>query len=199
MHNLVKIHLWMLSILKRPSQWGTCSLVPLEKMALFHCSLKPKSWFSKFPVPQNCLCSPAPLIFKSLFPCSPEKIDLVPLFPKTRGSASLILTTSINGFWPNCAHALMSPSQGGTCFLVPLEKWPCSPKPKSWFSMFPVPQNCLCSPYFQVFVPMFPLKILPLFPCFLPPRDGLFNIYHISVWIVKPPFLSICYRITALE
>ena len=34
-----------------------------------------------FPVPQNCLCSPFPLIFRPLFPCSPEKIALIPQNP----------------------------------------------------------------------------------------------------------------------
>ena len=35
-----------------------------------------------FPVPENCLCSLFPL-FLGL--CSPEKLALVPLFPKTLG------------------------------------------------------------------------------------------------------------------
>ena len=64
---------------------GTCSLVSLKKMALFPCSPKTKSGFSMFPVPQNCLCSPVPLIFRPLFPCSLKK---VPLFPKTHGRVS---------------------------------------------------------------------------------------------------------------
>ena len=79
--------------------------VPLEKMALFPCSPKTKSWFSIFPVPQNCLCSPVPLMFRPLFPCSPENIacslrnnDIVSLFlkncpsspvPQNLGRASL--------------------------------------------------------------------------------------------------------------
>ena len=35
-----------------------------------------------FPVPQNCLCSPVPLIFMPLFPCSPDKMPLFPSSPK---------------------------------------------------------------------------------------------------------------------
>ena len=47
--------------------------VSSKTMALFPCSPKTKSWFSMFPVPQSCLCSPVPLNFRPLFPCSPEK------------------------------------------------------------------------------------------------------------------------------
>ena len=63
---------------------ATCSLVPLEKMALLPCSPKTKSWFSMFPVPQKCLCSPVPLIFRPLFPW---KNALVPQNP---GRASMV-------------------------------------------------------------------------------------------------------------
>ena len=38
-----------------------------------------------FSVPQNCLCSLVPLIFRPLSPCSPEINALVPLFPKPLG------------------------------------------------------------------------------------------------------------------
>ena len=76
--------------LLRPSQGGTCSLVPLKNIALYPCFPKTKSSFCMFPVPKNCLCSPVPLIFRPLFPCSPEKIAIVPLFPQTPGRASLL-------------------------------------------------------------------------------------------------------------
>ena len=51
-----------------------------------------------YPVPQNWLCSPVPLIFGRLLPCSPEKYALVPLFPKTPWSASLIVYNPGNAF-----------------------------------------------------------------------------------------------------
>ena len=47
-----------------------------------------KIWFSMFPVPKYCLCSPVPLKIWPLFPCSPEINALVPLFPKNPGRAS---------------------------------------------------------------------------------------------------------------
>ena len=51
-----------------------------------------KSWYSMIP---EISCSPVPLIFKPLFPCSPEKkIAAVPLFPKAPGRASLIAGVS---------------------------------------------------------------------------------------------------------
>ena len=34
-----------------------------------------------FPVPQNFICSPVPLIFRPLFPCSPEINSPVPQNP----------------------------------------------------------------------------------------------------------------------
>ena len=54
----------------------------------------------------------------------------------------------------------------------PSKKWPCSPKTKSWFSMFTVPQNCLFSPVPHIFRPLFPWKKLPLFPCSPKPLGG---------------------------
>ena len=44
-----------------------------------------------FPAPQNYLCSPVPFIFRR-FHCSPEMNDIIPLFPRTPGRASLIRT-----------------------------------------------------------------------------------------------------------
>ena len=83
-----------------PGEWevggDTCSLVPLKKFVIFLCSPKSKSWFSLFPVPQNCICSPVPFSFRLLFPCSPEINGLIPLFPKTPGRALSILLLS----WP---------------------------------------------------------------------------------------------------
>ena len=38
-----------------------------------HGSQKSKSWFP-ISIPQNCLCSHVPLIFRPLFPCSPKKL-----------------------------------------------------------------------------------------------------------------------------
>ena len=69
-----------------PREGGTCSLVPLKKIVIFSCSPKSKSWFSMFPVPQNCLCFP--VSFSFIFPCSLEINDLIPLFPKTPWRAS---------------------------------------------------------------------------------------------------------------
>ena len=66
---------------------GSCCLVPLEKMALF-----PKNKILIFYVP----CSPKlPVLpcssyFKAFVPRSPEKIALVPLFPKTPWRASCL-------------------------------------------------------------------------------------------------------------
>ena len=79
----------------RPSQCVagcTCSLVPLEKKktALLPCSSKTKSWFSMFPVPQNCLCSPVPLIFRPFFPRSPEKMPLFPFSQKPLGGPQIL-------------------------------------------------------------------------------------------------------------
>ena len=51
-----------------------------------------------------------------------------------------------------CNNIILRPSRrgvGGTCSLVPLKYFlifPCSPKSKSKLSMFPAPQNYLCSP-----------------------------------------------------
>ena len=64
---------------------GTCSFPPWNKLLCYPVPQKSKSWFSMFPVPQNCLCSPIALMFvpfktMSLFPCS----------PKTPGRASLL-------------------------------------------------------------------------------------------------------------
>ena len=54
--------------------------VPLEKMALFP---KNKTLIFYVPVPQNCLCSPVPLIFRPLFPW--KKLPLFPCSPKPLG------------------------------------------------------------------------------------------------------------------
>ena len=51
--------------------------------ALFPCCPKSKSSFPIFPVPQNCLCVPVPLIFQTLVPCSLEINAFVPVFHKT--------------------------------------------------------------------------------------------------------------------
>ena len=60
--------------------------------------------------------------------------------------------------------------------LGPLKQmafFPCSPKTKSWFSMFPVPQNWLC---FHV-----PLIFGPLFPC-SPEKYALFPLFPKTPW-----------------
>ena len=64
--------------------------VPLKYIALFPCSPKSKSWFAKFPVPQNCLYSPVQLTFKLVFHCYPGVNALVPLFHKTPGKATIL-------------------------------------------------------------------------------------------------------------
>ena len=46
-----------------------------------------------FPVPQNCLCSPVPLMFRLLHHYSPEINVLVLLLSKTPGRASSIIVT----------------------------------------------------------------------------------------------------------
>ena len=69
----------------RPSGGGgrcTCSLVPLEKMALFP---KNKILIFYVPCPRKLPVFPVPLIFRPLFPHSREK--KLPLFPKTPGRA----------------------------------------------------------------------------------------------------------------
>ena len=71
---------------------GTCSFVPW-KNDIFPCSPKSKSWFSMFPVPQYCLCSPVPFIFRLLFPRSPELNCLIPLFPKTPGGGGFLYSS----------------------------------------------------------------------------------------------------------
>ena len=57
-------------------------LFPSKKMALF-----PKNKILIFYVPcsRKLPVFPVPLIFRPLFPCFPEKLALVPLFPKTLG------------------------------------------------------------------------------------------------------------------
>ena len=58
------------------------------------------------------------------------------------------------------------PPRWDTCSLVPLKKiasLPCSPKSKSWFPMFPVLQNCLCSPFLDLCSPEIN-AIVPLLP-----------------------------------
>ena len=61
------------------------SHVPQKQNLDFLWSLFPKTGF-------------VPLIFGPLFPCSPEKYALVPLFPKTPWSASLIVYNPGNAF-----------------------------------------------------------------------------------------------------
>ena len=58
---------------------------------LFPCS--PEINFALFPVPQNCLCSPFPLMFRRLYHYSPEINALVRLLPKTPGRASSMVVT----------------------------------------------------------------------------------------------------------
>ena len=56
------------------------ALFPKNKILIFYVPCSP-----------NRLCSPVPLIFRPLFPCFPEKIALVPFFPKTTGRASFLV------------------------------------------------------------------------------------------------------------
>ena len=55
--------------------------VLLQLSPLFPCCPKSKSSFPTFPVVQNCLCAPVPLIFRPQFPCSPEINAFVPKTP----------------------------------------------------------------------------------------------------------------------
>ena len=68
-----------------------------RKYGLVSLFVKTKSWFSMFPFPQDCLCSPVPIIFRPLFPCSLEKNAFIPLFPKTPGRIVKIL--SLDRLW----------------------------------------------------------------------------------------------------
>ena len=97
--------------LRRPSQgrgrgWKGVP-VPLfpwkKKIDIFPCSPKSKSWFSLFPVPPNCFCSPIPFSFRLLFPCSHEINGLIPLFLQTPGRASL--RRAISELRSDCASA----------------------------------------------------------------------------------------------
>ena len=63
-------------------------------ITLIPCCPKSKSSFPTFPVPQNCLCAPVPLIFRPNFPCSPEINAFIPVFPKTPAWANHISMTS---------------------------------------------------------------------------------------------------------
>ena len=76
-------HIW------GPLREGTWSLVPLNKIGIFPCSPKSKSWFSMFPDPQIAFAPMFPSVL-DLFPCSPEINDLIPLFSKTRGRTSYV-------------------------------------------------------------------------------------------------------------
>ena len=60
-------------------------LLPWKKSAFFPCSLKSKIWFSIFPVPQNCICSPVPFSFFTFVPLFPWKMALCPCSPKSLG------------------------------------------------------------------------------------------------------------------
>ena len=68
-------------------------------------------------------------------------------------------------------EALPVEGRGGEVLvpLFPSKKWPCSPKTKSCFSMFPVPKIA-CVPLFPLFLglcshaPLKKLALVPLFP-----------------------------------
>ena len=66
------------------------------------------------------------------------------------------LNTTPRGFEPGPSSSRPSERWEDTCSFVPLKKisiFPCFPKSKSSFSMFPVPQNCLCSLQFILLYP----------------------------------------------
>ena len=99
----------------RPSQGIVpVPLFPWNKWPFSPCSPKTKSWFSMFPVPQNCLCSPVSLIYGPLFPCSLEKYALVPQNPweglnnvariETSWSWIIFLANAISIFKINFGH-----------------------------------------------------------------------------------------------
>ena len=74
--------IWMLWHKGGPPRGGGGVPVPLFPWNKLACSPVPeiwKIWFSMFPVPQYCPCSPVPLKIWPLFPCSPKINALVPV------------------------------------------------------------------------------------------------------------------------
>ena len=79
---------------------GTCSPEINLHFPLF---LKSKSWFSMYPIPQNCLCSPVPFIFKPLFLVPP------PPPPPPRQMALFLCSPKLLG-GPHCLPVWICPS-----------------------------------------------------------------------------------------
>ena len=93
-------------------------------MTFFPFSAKSISWFSVFPVPQNCLCSPVPLIVRHLFTCSPDINK--PRHEKTCSCQSLHCLLWRLHFWTrySCTYQCFPPEGGGRDNLGEFDKNP---------------------------------------------------------------------------
>ena len=125
-------------------------------------------WFSKFPCSLFSQISLVPKTYLPMFPCSLKINGHVPLSPPTpppllQPWESLIVHTSISNKWG-------PPGGGGVPVLLKKSAFSLVPQNRNLgFSMFPVPQNCICSPVPFSFRLLFPCSseingLIPLFP-----------------------------------